>query len=315
MARILITGATGFIGTALSLYLQQQGHELRGAVRRPVPQGIPYEAVPVGNLHAGTPWSGALEGIEIVIHLAARIQPPDHAENDPLEAFRRVNVEATAALARQAAEAGVQRFIHLSTVKVHGETNPPDQMIREEAPLAPADAYAVSKAEAEAVLHTIAQETGLETVILRPPLVYGPGVGGNLARLMQWIQRGLPLPLGAVTENRRSLVALDNLVHLIALCVDHPAAAHQTFLVADAQALSTADLLRVMGKAVGRPARLLPVPVPILRTAAALLGQTDKARRLLDSLQVDTSKVRHMLGWRPQLALEDGLRQMDTRRL
>ncbi|MBK1692006.1 NAD-dependent epimerase/dehydratase family protein [Ectothiorhodospira mobilis] len=305
--RILITGATGFIGTALAHRLNAEGFALRGAVRRQAPKDAPYGIVPVGDLHGGTHWQAAVQGVDVIVHLAARVPGSNGPETGSLSAFRRVNVEATATLARQAARAGVRRFIHVSTIKVHGESTPPGRPLREEDPRSPADAYARSKAEAETTLQAIARETGLETVILRPPLVYGPGMGGNLARLMGWVQRGVPLPLGAVTGNRRSLVGVDNLVDLIHRCVQHPAAAHQTFLVDDGVALSTAELLHAMGRAAGRPARLLPVPVPMLRATASLLGREGMARRVLDSLQVDSSKVGRVLHWRPPVSLEQGL--------
>ncbi|SFM64239.1 Nucleoside-diphosphate-sugar epimerase [Ectothiorhodospira mobilis] len=305
--QILITGATGFIGTALAQRLDAEGMAVRGTVRHQAPKDAPYPVIPVGDLNGDTPWRAALQDVDTIVHLAARTFVPKAPEAAPLSAFRRVNVEATAALARQAARAGVRRFIYVSTIKVHGESTPPDRPFREQDPLSPADAYARSKAEAEAALRSIARETGLETVILRPPLVHGPGMGGNLARLRRWVQRGVPLPLGAVTGNRRSLVGVDNLTDLILRCVDHPAAAHETFLVADGQDLSTADLLRAMGKAAGRPARLLPVPVPVLRATASLLGREEMARRVLDSLRVDASKVRRVLQWQPPVPLEQGL--------
>ena len=228
---------------------------------------------------------------------------------DPLTVYRQVNVEGTAHLARQAAAAGVRRFVFVSSIKVNGEfTNMGKPFTADDGP-APEDPYGISKHEAEQLLRQIAAETGMEVVIIRPPLVYGPGVKANFMAMMRWLDRGVPLPLAAITENRRSLVALDNLVDLIVTCIEHPSAANQTFLVADGEDVSTAELLQRMARAMNRKARLLPVPVWMLEQAAVLLGKRDVARRLCGSLQLDTTHTRQRLGWVPPIDLDEGLRR------
>jgi nucleoside-diphosphate-sugar epimerase len=222
---------------------------------------------------------------------------------NPLAEYRRVNVAGTSAFARQAAAAGVKRFVFLSSVKVNGESG----RYTEADPPAPEDAYGISKHEAEAALRAIAKDTGMDVVIIRPPLVYGPGVRANFLALMRAVSRGIPLPLGAV-NNRRSLVALGNLVDFIVTCIEHPAAANETFLLSDGEDLSTTDLIRRLAAAMGRPARLLPVPESVLIAGAALLGRRDIARRLLGTLQVDTSKAGQLLGWVPPITVDEGLR-------
>ena len=307
--RVLVTGATGFIGSALVSRLDTDGVAVRGAVRRAVPVSGSFEPVMVGAIDGATEWADTLAGVDAVVHLAARVHVMDEPEADPPEAFRRVNVEGSLRLARQAAEAGVRRFVFVSSVKVNGEETPMGQPFCEADVPAPEDPYGVSKREAEDGLRALSAETGLEVVIIRPPLVYGPGVGGNFGSLLRWVHKGVPLPLGTVTQNRRSLVALDNLVDLILTCLDRPAAAGETFLVADGEDVSTAGLLRKGGDALERPARLVPVPVWMLRAGAAALGKRKMARRLLGSLQVDASKAREVLGWVPPVSLDEGLRR------
>lgn len=311
MGELLITGPTGFVGSALVERCRSSGFALRGAVRREVAAHaeVVFEPVLVGGIDDVTDWTSALQGVDAVVHLAARVHVMDEPEADPLEAFRGVNVEGTLRLARQAAEAGVRRFVFVSSVKVNGEETLTGQPFREADAPTPEDPYGVSKREAEDGLRALSAETGLEMVIIRPPLVYGPGVGANFGSLLRWVHKGVPLPLGAVTQNRRSLVALDNLVDLIVMCLDHPAAAGETFLVADGEDVSTAGLLRKVGDALERPARLVPVPVWMLRAGAAVLGKREMARRLLGSLEVDASKAREVLGWVPPVSLDEGLRR------
>jgi UDP-glucose 4-epimerase len=249
-----------------------------------------------------------LVGITTVVHLAARVHVMRDTEAYPLAAFRVVNVVETLSLARQAAAAGVRRFVFISSVKVNGETTQPGHPFTADDAPAPLDPYGISKMEAEQGLRQIAAETGMEVVIIRPPLVYGPGVKANFSAMMRWLQRGVPLPLGAI-DNQRSLVALDNLVDLIITCISHPAAANQTFLVSDGEDVSTSELLRRMGRAMGRPARLLPVPAGLLKLAATLAGRRDMAQRLCGSLQVDIEKTRQLLGWSPPLTLDQGLKK------
>jgi UDP-glucose 4-epimerase len=260
-----------------------------------------------GDLEPATDWSVALGGILVVVHCAARVHVMADTAANPLEEFRRVNVQGTLNLARQAAAAGVRRFVIVSSIGVNGaETFQRPFTAHDEA--APHSPYAASKYEAELGLQALAAETGLEVVIIRPPLVYGPGAPGNFGSLMRWLKRGVPLPLGAI-HNQRSLVALDNLVDLLVTCITHPAAANQTFLVSDGEDVSTTELLRRMGEAMGRPARLLPVPVSLLKLAAIVVGKPDVAQRLCGSLQVDISKTRQLLSWTPPLSLDEGLRR------
>ena len=243
------------------------------------------------------------------MHLAARVHVMNDKSPDPLAEFRRVNVEGTVALARQAAIAGVRRFVFLSSVKVNGEFTEAGHLFTEDDAPAPEDSYAVSKYEAEQLLRQIAAETGMEVVIIRPPLVYGPGVKANFESMMRCLARGVPLPLAAVTNNRRSLVALDNLVGLIVTCLNHPAAANQTFLVSDGKDLSTAQLLKRMGAAIGQPARLFYLPPTLLKLGASVLNRPGIYQRLCGSLQLDIAKTRQLLGWTPPVSVDEGLRR------
>jgi UDP-glucose 4-epimerase len=228
-------------------------------------------------------------------------------ESDPLAAFRRVNVDGTLALARQAIAAGVKRFVFISSIKVNGEGTPPGRPYSANDTPQPQDPYGTSKLEAETALQALARDTGLEVVIVRPVLVYGPGVKANFLNMMRWLDRGIPLPFGAI-DNRRSLVAVENLVDLVVTCIGHEAAANQVFLVSDGEDLSTTGLLRRMGQALGRPARLLPVPAGLLSAGAKALGKGSLSQRLCGSLQVDISKTRDLLGWRPPIDVDTALR-------
>ena len=296
---VLLTGASGFVGAAVLSSLARRGLPVRPVYRTAVQAGVVADAAVVPSLDANTDWSAALQGIDVVIHAAARAHIMRDEALDPLAEYRRVNVAGTLNLARQAAAAGVRRFVFVSSIKVNGESTQLGRPFTADDAPAPEDAYGVSKAEAEAGLWEIARTTGMELVIVRPVLVYGPGVKGNLASMMRWVRRGLPLPLGAVIGNRRSLVALDNLVDLLAVCAVHPKAANQVFLASDGEDASTARLLRLMAMAAQRPARLLPVPVALLQWGARLLGKQAVAQRLLGSLQVDIQKNRDVLGWQP----------------
>jgi nucleoside-diphosphate-sugar epimerase len=305
----LVTGANGFVGSALCVRLRRDGVSVRGAVRAPKlpPDGV--EAVAIDSWLSDTDWTAALRNVEQVVHLASRVHVMNDKSSDPLAEFRRVNVEGTSALARQAAVAGVKRFVFLSSVKVNGEfTEAGHPFTADDAP-APEDPYGVSKHEAEQLLLQIAAVTGMEVVIIRPPLVYGPGVKANFESMMRWLARGVPLPLAAVTQNRRSLVALENLVDLIVKCLNHPAAANQTFLVSDGEDLSTAQLLKRMGAAMGRPARLFYLPPTLLKLGASLLKRPGIYQRLCGSLQLDIAKTRQLLGWIPPVSVDEGLRR------
>ena len=307
---ILVTGATGFVGRALVQRLMSVDKTqcVAVTVRRP---GLPWcEGVVTrlgGELSATSNWSGALEGVSSVVHCAARVHVMRDTASDPLTEFRLINVQGTLNLARQAAAAGVQRFLFVSSIKVNGELTKPGHFFSAEDKPAPLDAYGISKMEAESGLLDVASNTGMELVIIRPPLVYGHGAKGNFAAMLRLLHGGVPMPLGAI-NNRRSLVALDNLVDLIATCLTHRAAAGHTFLVSDGEDVSTTDLLRRMGQAMGRPARLVPVPAAWLEYAARLLGKQEVAKRIFGSLQVDIEKTRQVLGWSPPLTLDEGLR-------
>jgi len=311
----LVTGSNGFVGSALCARLSSEGAALRGAVRslNSQPEGV--EAIAMGGLSSETDWTVALRSVDQVVHLAARVHVMNDKSSDQLAEFRRVNVDGTANLARQAAAAGVRRFVYLSSIKVNGELTEVGHHFTTDDASAPEDPYGVSKHEAEQALRQIAAEAGMEVVIIRPPLVYGPGANGNFSSLLRWVARGFPLPLGAVTDNRRSLVGLDNLVDLILTCLQHPKAANQTFLVSDGEDLSTTELLQRMGKAMNRPARLLPVPVSLLAFAARMLGKTAVAQRLLGSLQEDISKTCELLDWKPPVSVDEGLRRAAQQRL
>jgi nucleoside-diphosphate-sugar epimerase len=267
--RLLITGAGGFVGRTLCHQARSRGFEV----------------------------------------LAVRVHVMDDTSADPLAAFRQTNTAGTLNLARQAAAVNVRRFVFVSSVKVNGESTAKNLPFAATGAPAPQDPYGISKMEAEQGLRQIADETGMEVVIIRPPLVYGPGVKANFASLMRAVQRGIPLPLASVTHNRRSFVALDNLVDLLITCIDHPAAANQTFLVSDGEDLSTADLLRRLGQAMNKPARLFPVPPSLLQLGANLLGKGDMAQRLLGNLQVDISHTRNTLSWAPPISVDEGLRR------
>lgn len=308
--KVLVTGASGFVGRALCSKLHSiNWFDVVGSVRRAtssVVDSVPIVAV--GELTAETDWSAGLDGVQAVVHSAARVHVMNDQSADPLAEFRKVNVEGTLNLARQAAAAGVRRFVFISSIKVNGEGTEPGKPYTADDVPAPSDPYGISKLEAEQGLLRLAAETGMEVAIIRPVLVYGPGVKANFLSMMRWLGKGVPLPLGAI-HNKRSLVALDNLVDLVITCLDHPAAANQVFLVSDGEDLSTSELLRHMGQALGKPARLLPVPESWLNLGAALLGKRNVAQRLCGSLQVDIGKTRRLLGWNPPLTVDQGLKK------
>ena len=308
--KLLVTGATGFVGKNLVACLAaKEDIEVSAAVRSESSSLLPeVRIVKVGNLGADTDWSAALKNIQVVVHTAARVHVLKDSARDPLAEYRKVNVEGSLNLARQAASANVKRFIFISTIKVNGESTAPDEIFTADDPPDPKDAYGISKWETEVGLRQLAEESGMEFVIIRPPLVYGRGVKANFQSMMRWINRGVPLPLGSV-YNERSLVALDNLVDMIITCIEHPGAANQTFLAGDGEDLSTTELLQRMGIALGKPARLIPVPVGLLTLIASLLGKKDVAERLCGSLQIDISKAQELLGWKPRVSVEEGLRK------
>ena len=299
--KILITGASGFVGKHLVNELNYM-KDISIVV-------VGKELLNVSaDLTAKNALRKALSGSDVVIHLAARVHIMQDKSANPLAVFRIVNVDATLNLARQLAAAGVKRFIFLSSIKVNGEfTLPGLPFTAYDAN--PQDPYGISKYEAEVGLHKIAAETGMQVVIIRPPLIYGTGVKANFASLLRMVKYGMPLPLGAITQNRRSFVALDNLIDLIITCINHPNAADQTFLVSDDEDVSTTDLLRKMAVAQGVSNRLLPVPVALLNSCAKLFGKQAIAHRLLGNLQVDISHTQKLLNWQPIISLDEGLRR------
>jgi UDP-glucose 4-epimerase len=298
----LVTGANGFLGRAVLAALEERDIPVRAAVRT---LGLNHD-VAVGDIGPSTNWVSAMEGVDTIVHTAARTHVINESALDPLSEFRKVNVEGTLNLARQAADAGVNRFIFISSIKVNGETTRPGECFSADDKANPADPYAISKWEAEVGLKQLARDTGMVVVIIRPPLVYGPGVGGNFASLMRLVDRGLPLPFGAI-DNRRSLVALDNLVDFIVVCMDHAAAANQTFLVSDDEDLSTRDLVERIAAAMAKPARLVPIPVGMLTLAARLLGKRDLAQRLCGSLQINLAKEQRLLDWKPLVSVNQAM--------
>lgn len=305
--RVLVTGANGFVGRALCAELLRCGHSVRGALRQKARSPEPMEGVEpavVGMIDAGTDWEKALAGCKAVVHLAARVHIMNDSAQNPQAHYRATNTEATLNLARQAARARVNRFVFISTIKVNGEGC--EAAYRETDVPAPEDAYAISKWEAEQGLLRIAADTGLEVVILRPPLVYGPGVKANFRRLLDTVARGWPLPLGAI-HNRRSLLYLGNFVDAIRVCIEHPAAAGQTFLIDDGQPVSTPELIRAVAQAMGRPARLLGVPVGVLAFAGVLFGRRAAVARLTGSLWIDSALIRARLDWTPPYSMAAGL--------
>ncbi len=305
---VLISGASGFVGKALCAELFLQGQSARAEVRSVNMQVENTETVSVGNISSETDWTAALTGITVVVHLAARVHAMRDNAVDQLDALRKVNVDGTRNLARQAANAGVQRFVFISSIKVNGEGTPLGQPYTAEDQPAPADPYGISKWEAEDALRQLADETGMELVIIRPPLVYGPGVKANFLRMMRFLHKGVPLPFGAI-NNRRSLVALDNLINFIIVCIRHPAAANQTFLISDGEDLSTTELLLRLAEALNMPTQLLPVSQKLLEAGLKLVGKGDLAQRLCGSLQVDITKACVMLDWKPLISVDEGLRR------
>jgi nucleoside-diphosphate-sugar epimerase len=308
--RILVTGASGFIGRAIvSRCARTAEHRVRCAVRRPcpaLPAGV--ELVTVGDLGPDTDWGEAVRDVDVIVHAAGRGQVMRDRAVDPLVEYRHSNALGTLNLARQAAVAGARRLIFISSIKVNGEETRAGRPFTADDPPAPTEAYGISKHEAEIALRKIANETRLSVVIIRPVLVYGPGVKGNFAAILRALHRGVPLPLGAI-HNQRSLVGLGNLVDLVATCLDHPAASNQTLLVSDREDLSTTELAIRAAAALGRPARLIPIPMQVLRFGARILGRTESARRLCGSLQVDIGKTQSLLGWRPAVTVDEQLRQ------
>ncbi|MBB2494993.1 UDP-glucose 4-epimerase family protein [Aquipseudomonas ullengensis] len=309
--RVLVTGANGFVGSALLRKLEvQPDMQVLAGVRsiKSLPAWPEHKLLVLGDLALSDVAPHVLQGVDVIVHMAARVHVMRDEAPDPLAAFRQANVEGTLRLAKAAAAAGVKRFIYLSSIKVNGEETKPGFPFTASDIPAPLDPYGISKFEAEQALQQLALDSALEVVIIRPPLIYGPGVRANFRSMLRWLSIGVPLPLGAI-HNRRSLVALPNLLDLLHVCLTHPAAVNQVFLVSDGDDLSTTEMLRCLGSALGRPARLLPFPQGLLCLVAKVLGKGDVANRLCGSLQVDITKTRVKLGWQPPVTKDEGLRE------
>jgi UDP-glucose 4-epimerase len=306
--KVLITGGSGFIGRHLAELLARQANlEVILAVRsRQSVPGSSHTLVEVGELHGDTPWKDALKGVDVVVHCAGRAHIMNEQQDDPLAAFRRVNVEASTALAKAAGAASVQRFIYLSSIKVNGEATPEGAKFRAADDPAPIDPYGISKLEAEQALREQFAGTSTELVVIRPPLVYGPGVKANFRALLGFVQSGWPLPFGAL-QNRRSLVYVGNLIDLIRVSLTHPGAAGQVLLVSDGQDLSTGELVREMASSLQGPDRCLPVPQFMLNFGLRLLGRAKTIPRLFGSLRVDLEPTCTLLGWTPPYSVSEGM--------
>jgi len=296
--KILLTGSSGFLGKRLTTALANASFMLIECGRNSAKLNNP-NYLHVENIDSNSKFNLQYQAINTIIHSAARVHVMNDASANPLEAFREVNTHGTLNLAQQAAEAGVKRFIFISSIKVNGESTELGKPFKPDDSFIPTDPYGLSKYEAEVGLHKIADETGMEVVIIRPPLVYGPGVKGNFASMMKWVNKGLPLPLGGIKGNKRSLVSVDNLVNLIITCIEHPKAANQTFLVSDNDDISTTGLLQKMALALDVPSRLLPVPAAWFIFVSHLFAKPAMSQRLCGSLQVDISKTTELLAWTP----------------
>ena len=307
MQKILVTGPDGFVGYCLCERLLRDGFHVRGAQFAPAPLPQGCESVVVGDLAEATNWAEALAGVDRVVHLAARVHIMDDDASDPLEAFRHVNVEGTRKLAEAAVRAGVKRFVFISSIKVLGEATTGRPFFADDT-ASPEDPYGNSKLEAEQLLTQLSQESAMEVTIVRPPLVYGPGVRANFLKLLTAVNKGIPLPFKLI-KNQRSLIFVDNLVDFLVCCLSHEKAGNEAFLVSDGQDLSTAELVRAIAKAAGRRSMLLPVPPSVMKLAGSLLGKRPEVERLCGSLAVDISKNRDLLGWTPPVSVEDGLKE------
>lgn len=302
---ILITGANGFVGSFLCQHLVDLGYSITGLTRQLPQQSYEQRGPELSGQSDWTPW---LKDKQVIVHCAARVHVMRDRVLDPYQAFREINVEGTLALAKQAVEAGVQRFIFISSIKVNGEVTQPGHPFTEAVLTPPTDPYGLSKYEAEVELLALAETSNMEVVIIRPPLVYGDGVKGNFASMISLLAKGYPLPFGAI-HNKRSLLSLDNLIDFITVCISHPAAANQVFLVSDGADLSTTELFSKLASAMGKSIYLLPIPEVMIRLGLFMIGKKAISQRLLSSLQVDITKANRLLNWVPINSIEYGLKQ------
>ena len=305
MNNLLVTGYSGFVGRHfLKAYGNRDSVNLLG--RSIPPQCSTYLNA---SIDAKSDYYSVLKGVDVVVHIAARVHVMSDTVSNPLEKYREVNTYGTMNLARQAAKVGVKRFIFVSSIKVNGDSTPVDKPFIRSNVHAPMDDYGVSKSEAELQLFEVGKETGMEIVVIRPTLVYGPGVKANFYSLMNLVSKGIPLPFGCINNNRRSLVSIVNLVDLIMTCVDHPKAANQVFLVSDDHDISTSEMVTRMANSLGSSIRQLPVPVWCYKIIGNLIGKSDVVDRLVGSLQVDISHTKETLNWMPPQSLEDGFKE------
>lgn len=308
--KVLLTGATGFVGRCLCQRLLVEENTVVTPVRYPdlLENHELLHRIPITGLNDEMNWSDMLDGVDVIVYLASRVHVMNDTSEDPLEEFRKINLNATLNLARQSVIAGVKRFVFISSIKVNGESTLSNHPFTEKDIPATNDPYGISKLEAENALFKLAKETNMEVVCIRPPLVYGPGVKANFLSMMNWLHKGVPLPFGSI-HNKRNLVALDNLVDFILVCMNHPAAANQVFLVSDGEYLSTTELLSRVSIALGKKPRLIPVNQNLLEFGLKLIGKKDLAQRLCSSLQVDISKAKNLLNWTPLMSVDEGLRK------
>lgn len=305
---VLLTGATGFVGSKLLDILIDKDYNVCPVARRNTVALDKYSPFQINELNSANDWTDALDEIDVVVHCAARVHVMNETAADPEKEFLVVNTDATLNLAKQSAESGVRRFVFISSIKVAGERSELDKPLRESDEPTPLDPYGYSKHLAEIGLRKIAEETGMEVVILRPSLIYGPGVKANFETMMKWLVKGIPLPLGGI-KNKRSLLSLTNFIDFIVLCIEHPNAANETFFVSDGCDLSTSELLQKLGLALGKKPLLLPIPGRLLNTILCAIGLSSFSNRLLGSLQVSMDKASNILDWKPKITIEEGLKE------
>lgn len=309
MKRVLVTGANGFVGRHLIDMLHTNGWSVRGAVRSTEALGFLSDFVEghvVGSIDGETDWGAALDGVDVVVHLAARVHVLNDTVANPLEAYREVNVHGTRRLLEASVAAGVRRFVFMSSVKAAGESTREGNPFTEADECRPEDEYGITKGEAERLVLAAGRDGSIETVIIRPPMVYGPGVRANFLRLMRAVEVGIPLPLGSV-RNGRSMVYVNNLADAVSVCMEHPNAADEVFFVADDEVLATSGLVAELARAMDKRPRLVPVPVSLLRGMGRIVGRSGEIERLTGSLVVSTDKIKRKLDWAPPWSVSEGI--------